>query len=202
MQQLIHLPQGLRNTAKAILLKFCLILSCLLCWQSTVYAGSIEIPYARIESSEEGYRLAANFRFELSHELVNIITNGIPLYFVTEVEFTRPRWYWFDEKTITSEQSIRISYNLITRQYRASVNGSFSQNYKDLDDALSLVRTPSRWLVADKSSLQYGATYNVAVRMRLDTDQLPKPFQFNAINNSDWRLSSGWMRMTFKADEK
>lgn len=171
-------------------------------WQSAALAGNVDISYARIESSEDGYRLAANCNFELSHELESVLTSGIPLYFVTEVEIKRPRWYWFDENTITSEQSVRISYNVITRQYRASVNNSFMQNYKDLDAALSLVRNPSRWLVADKSKLRSGVAYNVAVRVELDTDQLPKPFQFNALNNSDWRLSSDWKRSTFKVDEK
>jgi hypothetical protein len=186
------------------LLQFILpaLFSCLLLWQPIAYAGNIEVGYARIESSEDGYRLAGSFSFELSRELENIITSGIPLYFVTEVEITRPRWYWLDEKTVTSQQSVRISYNVLTRQYRASINGSFAQNYKDLDEALSLVRRPSRWLVADKSVLSYGANYNVAVQVRLDTNQLPKPLQFNALNNSDWRLSSDWKRMTFKADEK
>jgi hypothetical protein len=178
------------------------LFSCLLCWQGIAAAGNIDINYARIESGEDGYRLAASFSFELSHDLENVITSGIPLYFITEVEITRPRWYWFDEKSVISEQSVRISYNVLTRQYRASVNGSFAQNYKDLDDALSLVRRPSRWLITDKSVLSFGANYNVAVRARLDTNQLPKPLQFNAINNSDWRLSSDWKRMTFKADEK
>jgi len=178
------------------------VLSCLLCWQGTTYAGNIDINYAHIESAEDGYRLAASFSFDLSRDLENVITSGIPLYFITEVEITRPRWYWFDEKSVTSEQSVRISYNVLTRQYRASINGSFAQNYKDLDDALSLVRRPSRWLITDKSVLSYGATYNVAIRARLDTNQLPKPLQFNALNNSDWRLSSDWKRMTFKADEK
>ncbi|PRC93316.1 DUF4390 domain-containing protein [Solimicrobium silvestre] len=189
MQRLIHL------------LLFSM-LSCLLFGQPSAHASSIEISYARIESSDDSYRLAASFNFELTHELENVITSGIPLYFVTEVEITRPRWYWFDEKTITNEQTVRISYNVVTRQYRASVNGNFAQNYKDLDEALSLVRHPSRWMVAEKTSLSRGATYNIAVRSRLDTNQLPKPFQFNALNNSDWRLSSDWKRMTFKADEK
>jgi hypothetical protein len=178
------------------------LVSCLLCWQPGAYAGNIDISYARIESSEDGYRLAASFSFDLSHDLENVITSGIPLYFITEVEITRPRWYWFDEKSVTNEQSVRISYNVLTRQYRASINGSFTQNYKDLDEALALVRRPSRWLIADKSVLSYGATYNVAVRVRLDTNQLPKPLQFNALNNGDWKLSSDWKRMTFKADEK
>lgn len=178
------------------------LLSCLLGWQPIASAGNIDISYAKIEPVDDGYRLAANFKFELSRELENVITSGIPLYFVTDVEISRPRWYWFDEKTVTSERSVRISYNVITRQYRASVNGSFAQNYKDLNDALSVVRSPSRWLIAEKSDLDYGITYKVGLRIQLDTDKLPKPFQFNALNNSDWRLSSDWKRMTFMADEK
>ena len=33
-----------------------------------------------------------------------------------------------------------------------------------------------------------------AVRMRLDTAQLPKPFQLNAIASRDWTLESDWHR--------
>lgn len=178
------------------------LLSCLLAGQPIASAGNIEIDYARIEQVDDGYRLAANFKFELSRELENVITSGIPLYFVTDVEITRPRWYWFDEKTLSSQRSVRIAYNIITRQYRVSVNGSFAQNYQDLNDALSVVRNPSRWLIADKSDLDNGVTYKVGLRIELDTDKLPKPFQFNALNNSDWRLSSDWKRMTFRIDEK
>jgi hypothetical protein len=178
------------------------LLSCLLNWQSIAYAGDIEISYARIETSEEGYRLAANFNFELSHELINVLTSGIPLYFITEVEITRPRWYWFDEKTISNEQSVRISYNVLTRQYRASINGSFAQSYTNLDDALSLIRQPSRWLVADKSTLSPGTHYTINLRIYLNTNQLPKPLQFNALNNSDWRLASDWKKISFRVDEK
>ena len=45
-----------------------------------------------------------------------------------------------------------------------------------------------------------GASYQVKVRMRLDVTQLPKPFQVNAINDSDWHLSSGWKTFTYKAE--
>lgn len=189
----------MRRIHQTILL---ICMSCLLCWAPFALAGSIDTNYARIESAEDGYRLAASFSFELSHDLENVLTSGIPLYFVTEVEFTRPRWYWFDEKTVSSQQTVKISYNVLTRQYRASVNGSFAQNYKDLDEAMALVRRPSRWLVADRNVLTYGASYNVGIRVSLDTNQLPKPLQFNALNNADWRLASDWKRMTFRADEK
>jgi len=54
--------------------------------------------------------------------------------------------------------------------------------------------------MADKNSLKSGDTYFVGLRMRLDVAQLPKPFQINALNNSDWRLSSDWKEFTFKVE--
>ncbi|MFZ6748769.1 DUF4390 domain-containing protein [Undibacterium sp. Ren11W] len=165
-------------------------------------ANEVDVTTAKIESSEEGYRIVAAFSFELSHGLEDAITRGVPMYFTTEVELTRPRWYWLDEKTIRSQQTVRIAYNLWTRQYTAAINGSLQQNFSRLEDAMALVLRPRRWLVADKSVLSSGANYNVAVRLKLDINQLPKPFLITSLNNSDWRLSSDWKRFTFKADDK
>ncbi len=163
-------------------------------------AEGVEIIQAHLESGDDGVRLSATFGFELNHDLEDAITHGIPLYFTTEVELTRPRWYWFDEKAITESQTIRLSYNVLTRQYHAAILGRLQQSFTTLDDALSLIRRPSRWLVAEKTALKPGAVYSVAVRMRLDVAQLPKPFQVNAINNADWRLSSDWKTFTYKAE--
>jgi hypothetical protein len=167
----------------------------------SAHAGEgVDITHANLESTEDGYRLALGFSFELTRGLEDAITRGIPLYFTTEVQINRPRWYWFDEKTITASQTIRISYNVLTHQYHASIGGRLQQSFATLDDALSLVRRPSRWIVADKGALKPGETYYVAVRMGLDVARLPKPFQVHALNSSDWRFSSDWLQFTFKAE--
>ena len=166
---------------------------------------SVEIIQTHLESSEEGYKLSSTFAFDLNRGLEEAVSKGFTLYFTTDVELTRRRWYWFDEKTISAAQTVRISYNLLTRRYNAAIyhpssTGRLQQSFETLDDALSLVRRPSRWLVAEKGRLKPGEAYLVAVRMRLDLAQLPKPFQVHAINSSDWRLSSDWKTFTFKAD--
>ena len=173
--------------------------------QSVHAADNVEITKAQIESGEEGYKLASGFNFELNRGLEDAITRGFTLYFTTDVELTRRRWYWFDEKAQNTTRTVRISYNLLTRQYHAAVyhpasNGRLQQNFASLDDALSLVRRPSRWVVAEKGALKPGETYLVSVRMRLDLDQLSKPFQIHALNNSDWRLSSDWKSFTYRAE--
>ena len=167
---------------------------------SAAHAEGVEITRASLESSEDGYKLSLGFSFELTRGLEDAVTRGIPLYFTTDVQLTRPRWYWFDEKAISTAQTIRISYNVLTHQYHASIGGRLQQSFGSLDDALSLVRRPSRWIVAEKGALKPGETYNVAVRMGLDVARLPKPFQVHAMNSSDWRFSSDWERFTFKAE--
>ena len=54
------------------------------------------------------------------------------------------------------------------------------------------------WKIADRGALRTGETYAAAVRMRLDTTQLPKPFQINAITSRDWTLESDWKRFAFE----
>ncbi len=163
-------------------------------------ADGIDVVQAHLESSEEGYRLSATFGFDLNHNLEEALTRGIPLHFTTDIEIRRPRWYWFDETTINASHTIRIEYNVLTRQYRAGVAGSVQQSFPSFEDAMSLVRRPSRWVVAERGTMKIGETYMVSTRMRLNLEYLPKPFQVNALNNSDWRLSSDWRNFYFKAD--
>jgi hypothetical protein len=165
-------------------------------------SDGVEIVQVHLEPSDEGYKLSATFQFELHRGLEDAIARGFPLYFKTDVEITRPRWYWFDEKAIADSQTIRISYNVLTRQYSAAITGSLQQNFASLEDALSMVKRPSRWAIAQKGALKAGQTYQVAVRMRLDVAQLSKPFQVHALNSSDWQLSSDWKYFSFKTEKK
>jgi hypothetical protein len=187
----------------AQVIRFCslLLLSFwLLVLSPGVSASTIEITHHKIEAEEEGYRLAAAFVFDLNRGLEEALGNGIPLYFTTELSLTRPRWYWFDEQAVVAKQTVRLSYNALTRQYFAGVVGSVQQSFNTLDDALFLLRRPSRWLVAGRGMLKSGEQYHGVLRMSLNLEYMPKPFQVNALNNSDWRLSSDKKSFTYKAE--
>ena len=168
--------------------------------QTGARAGEIDISQASLETVDDGYRLAASYSFELNRSLEDALVRGVPLYFTTDVQLTRRRWYWFDEVSISISRTVRISYNVLTRQYHAATSGQLQQSFTSLEDAMSLIRRPPRWIIADKNTLKSGEIYNVGLRMRLDVAQLPKPFQINALNNSDWRLSSDWKEFTFKVE--
>lgn len=48
----------------------------------------------------------------------------------------------------------------------------------------------------EKPQFRAGETYQAAVRLRLDINQLPKPFQIAALGNKDWALASDWKTWT------
>ena len=162
-------------------------------------ADEIEVADARLSVAEDGgLVLAADFDFDLNPRLAEVVTNGVPLYFVVEFELTRPRWYWFDEKAAAKRIQLRLSYHALSRHYRLST-GVLQQNYTTLAEALNVLRRVRNWQVVDRSASLADANYEAAVRMRLDVTLLPKPFQLSAITSRELNLESPWKRFIFRA---
>lgn len=156
-------------------------------------AEEIQVGAIRLVGSEEGIVLDADFELDLTPRLEDALTNGVPLYFVFEFESTRPRWYWFDEKIGAATLTARLSFHALTRTYRLST-GTLHQSFATLDEALRALGRVREWLVLPRDALRPDTTYNAYVRMRLDTAQLPKPFQVSALANREWVLASPWRR--------
>jgi hypothetical protein len=160
-------------------------------------ADEIEVTDVRLAATEDGVVLAADFAFELNPRLAEAVTNGVPLYFAVEFELTRPRWYWFDEKAAARRLQLRLSYHALSRYYRLST-GVLQQNYATLEEALNVLRRVRNWQVVDRGTALADATYDAAVRMRLDVTLLPKPFQLSALTSRDLNLESPWKRFNFR----
>ena len=165
---------------------------------TSAFAEGATISSAKLEASEEGYQIDADIELQLTATLQEAVRKGVPLYFVAEFELSRGRWYWLDQIVTSASRERRISYAPLTDQYRISYSG-ISQNVSSFDDvrrALSRVRS---WTVLERGRLRPGEKYEAALRFRLDTSQLPKPFQLNAIASKEWTLSSEWYRWTVTA---
>ena len=160
-------------------------------------ADEIELLEARIEQTEEGVVVNAEFAFDFNARLEQAVTNGVALYFVVEFELTQPRWYWFDEKTATRRRQTRLSYHALSRHYRLST-GLLQQNYATLGEALAVLRRVRNWVVLDRPAGLSDANYQASIRMRLDLSLLPKPFQVNALTSREWHLDSEWRRFNWR----
>ncbi len=164
------------------------------------WAEGIVIKSAEIVPHENSYMFNATYDVALGHVLEDALVRGVPLIFVTEFELEYPRWYFLNlwNKSIASYRNEqKLSYNVLTRQYRVGV-GALHQNFDILEEALAVLGRTRNRIIAARDGVPPGDVYIAGIRMSLDTSQLPKPLQINALGSRDWNLSSDWYRWTFK----
>ena len=171
-----------------------LALALLLTWMPIAQSDTVAARFAELRLEEDQYVLDADFDLLLNATLEEAIVRGVPLYFVVEFELKRPRWYWIDDTVAANALNYRLSYNVLTRQYRLSTGGAFYQTLATLEEAQRAIGRVRGRSVIDKTAMIKGVRYEAAVRLRLDTTQLPKPFQISALTSRDWNLQSDWLR--------
>jgi Domain of unknown function (DUF4390) len=159
-------------------------------------AEGIKIKSFELERVDNDWLLNASFQIELSPGLEDAVQKGVVLYFQTEFDLTRSRWYWFDEKSALAQRQTRLSYQPLTQQYRIASEG-FTFSAKTISEALQAVGSIGGWRVIESSQIDTNKSYTASLRMSLDLSKLPKPFQVNALNNRDWNVSSDWYRFPF-----
>ena len=152
----------------------------------------------RIERTEDGLYLSTNLQVVLPELAEDALYKGIPMYFVAEAQVTRDRWYWYDRQVAEATRYLRLSYQPLTRRWRLNLSPvPFSnsglgvvlgQTFDEYDDAMSAVQRFSRWRIADGDAIDPDAVHTVHFRFRLDTSQLPRPFQIGAVGRSGWNL--------------
>jgi len=175
------------------------VLTIMMLNSSSAIADGIVVRKAEIRLSEDGYQLAANFDIRLTLLVEQALTHGITLNFVSEFTLTRSRWYWFDEEATRTEETTKLSYSALTRQYRIK-RGTLFQNFASLEEALRVLGNQSSNPVPFellnksggyiKSLLTSNPNYTAYARMRLDVSQLPKPLQVNALTSDEWKIDS------------
>lgn len=175
-----------RNAFDLLLRTLLPLVAALLLGLGTAWAGSIEPVSARLSAGEEAYVLSAEFNIDLGSRLEETVARGVPLYFMLELEITRNRWFWPGEHVAGRSVNYRLAYIPLTRQYRLSSGGVLHQNFATLAEALHVMGRAAALPVVDKSALKIGENYQVALRLTLDRQQLPKPLQVDAIANKDW----------------
>ena len=159
-------------------------------------ADTIPVVSAQLRVDEGDVLLSAECDFALTPALEEALDKGIPLYFTIEVEISRSRPLWFPEKIADWSITYRVSYSSLTRQYRVA-SGPFGQTFESLDDVQRFIGHVTSRPVARADDLTRGVRYEVALREKLDVNQLPKPFQINALASRQWQLSSDWHRFEF-----
>jgi hypothetical protein len=198
-----------------------LLLAC--AFSATALAEGITVNKTEFRIGEDGYQLSASYDVNLNFVIKQALSRGIPIYFVGEFSLTQPRWGWLDatQQALSSgmeyvfssspmtrwswldkdifegEQTVKLSYSVLTGRYRIS-RGALYQNFASLEDALNMLSRQSSTAIPE-DLIKKDEKYIAAARLRLDIELLPKPLQVNALTDSDWTLDSGWYRWPVEA---
>jgi hypothetical protein len=159
-----------------------------------------EISIFRLERDGDAIVLTSNVNFELSAAVQDALFKGVPVVFVAEVDIFRERWYWTNKRVVNAQRHMRLAYQPLTRRWRLNVASgpitqaglaiALNQNFDTLSDALAALQRLSRWKIAEVSELDLEQRHLVEFRFRMDTSQLPRPFQIGTLGQTDWNISA------------
>jgi hypothetical protein len=162
-------------------------------------AANTEITQLKLERGDDGVYLSAAVQFNLPTLVEETLDKGIAVYFVAEAEIYRERWYWWDSRVAQVARHMRLAYQPLTRRWRLNVSpvaitnagfgASVVQNFDSLEDALDAVKRIGRLRLGDASEIGDDPVQSVMFRFRLDTSQLPRPFQIGVVGQSDWNIA-------------
>jgi hypothetical protein len=167
--------------------------------QAAAQSPAAAITQMRLEQGDDGVYLNAQVQFELPPLVEDVLDKGIAIYFVAVAEVYRERWYWTDLKVAQVARHMRLAYQPLTRRWRLNVSSqpitnagigvSLNQNFDSLEDALDSVRRGGRLRLGDAAEIGDEALHSVTFKFRLDTSQLPRPFQIGMVGQADWNIS-------------
>jgi hypothetical protein len=71
----------------------------------------------------------------------------------------------------------------------AGFGATLNQNFDTLSDALDAVKRVGRMRMGDTTEIGDDVVHPVQFRFRLDTSQLPRPFQIGLAGQADWNIA-------------
>lgn len=168
-------------------------------WAQSPSISSVEVTELRVEKSDGALLLQSSLRLELSGAVEDALQKGMPIYFLSEAELSRDRWYWYDKKVGAATRHYRLAYQPLTRVWRLNVSrdpigatgltSSLSQTFETLPEALSAIRRTVNWKLAEATDIDGDNKYTLIFKFKLDVSQLPRPFQMTAGGQAEWNIA-------------
>lgn len=164
-----------------------------------VRAAEASVDELRVTRSGDGLFLYAQMHFELAPSVQDALLKGIPVHFVAEAKVVRERWYWFDQHIAVAQRYTRLAYQPLTRHWRLSTSSEpmtetesglgLTQQYASFDEVMAALQRIAGWKIASAEQVPASDTQVLQFEFRLDSSQLPRTFQLDAVRQADWHLS-------------
>jgi hypothetical protein len=170
-----------------------LIMCTALWWPTHAGASEFRVLGADTTLVDGVYRLNAVIDYHLTKQVREALLNGIDLVFEMQIEVLRDRTWWWDADVADLNQSYRLSYHVLSRQFVVeNLNTGLQQTFADLTSALRHQGIVRDLPLIDAALLDEDQRYTAGLRARLSLSKLPLPIRVRAYTSAAWWLSSGW----------
>jgi hypothetical protein len=159
----------------------------------------VELQALKVERQDSAIYISGTWQFELPTTLEDALLKGITLYFVTEVDISQERWYFYSQRVAYAERHVRLFYQPLTRRWRVNISPqpfnvsglgmSLGQSYDTAEEAMVAVRRIVQWRIANATDYNPDAKQTININFKLDLKQLPRPLQIGATGQSDWSIN-------------
>lgn len=187
------------SVGRVAALMVCVFAALVWCSPASAQPLAAEIVLLRADRTEDGLIVSSNLKLALPSVIEEALTKGIALYFVTEIDVTRDRWYWTDQRVVSVSRTWRVAYQPLSRRWRLTVSSgeaALTQNFESLPETLATMARIGRWRVAEPQALDPDQRYMLNFRFKLDVSQLPRPFQIGVVGQTEWTVAaSRWVRV-------
>ena len=163
-------------------------------------APAVQVADLSLERLDDAYYLSTTLGFDLPVPVEEALNKGVALYFLSQAEVFKERWYWYEKSVSLQECHYRLSYHPLSRQWRllssskpipnSGLGVTLGVAYDNLQEALFAVKRLSNWRVVNASDIESGSKYHVDFRFKLDLTQFPRPLQIGTLGDSEWNLSA------------
>lgn len=162
-----------------------------LVWPNTMDTKSQhyeQIDSVMVRPIAHGWVIDVRASLMLQQELALAAQKGVPLAFTYEIEIrkadgSQKDWQLFQQRTW------EVEYNALLRQWLLHGDAGVTDIELSLADSLSQLGYVKNWYLM---GLPEGVDYQARIRLYLDISLLPRAFQFDALNNPAWVLSTTW----------
>ena len=181
-----------RNTKRLIVAIACC------CWFDPAVADFV-VKDVQANLIQRELHVSTKIDLDLSEQAERAVENGVPLVVLTEFELMRDGVFW--NNTLTRYRNgQRLRYHSLSDRYVVeNLDVEDMESYESVAEALesmgglrSLVFTVPDTVSADMSE------YTLAVRSRLDINELPAPLRPLAFFSPAWQMSSEWSTWQIK----
>lgn len=156
---------------------------------SNIDRGQIEMLEAELVPVADAWQLLASAEIQLSPEMRQGLSSGVPLQFIVEIRINKPRTLLPAKAVVVHQQRYRLVYYELTRHYRVQeMDSGRSRNFRSLLVALDeLGRLDDIVVPYPDNDISHSDLFAV-LNFRLDDKALPLPLQ--PLFSRRWKLTS------------